>query len=398
MLNAGRTSLQSLEVIRIIVRGLTRRPVPSIAAVMGVTIAVTVMFAIFALLAGLKHTVASSGSPQIAVAVAGGADSELNSKISLEQIRLLEEIPSGIRKGPSGPIVSPELYVIVSMPRATGQPLANVPLRGMGPNGPLVRPAFHLKFGRLMHTGTAEVIVSDAMVSRFPQLKVGAILRLRGRDWRVVGIFTAGGTVYESEVWGDLATVESYYGRTDDIQSVRMLLNGAAAIRQVQDANAADERLQLDIVPEDFYFARQAAATTHFAQFLAWPLALVLAAAAAAGAMNALYASVAQRARETAVLRILGFGRISIIVGGLVESLVLALSAAATATLLSYLLFEGVASVTVSSGFTQMIFRFHISLYSIAQCVSLAVLIGFVGGVLPAVRSAHGQPTVSTAT
>jgi putative ABC transport system permease protein len=166
-------------------------------------------------------------------------------------------------------------------------------------------------------------------------------------------------------------------------------LTSPAALGELKAYADTDPRLKLDVVSEAAYFADQASRTSDLIQKLGWPLAIAMAFGALAGALNTMYSSVAARATEIATLRAIGFGGFPAFVGTLVESLILAAIGGAIGALATYLIFDGFTASTLGASFTQVVFSFQLSPRLIGQGVVLALIVGLIGGLFPAIRAAR---------
>jgi putative ABC transport system permease protein len=202
-------------------------------------------------------------------------------------------------------------------------------------------------------------------------------------------VFAAPGRVFDSEIWSDLPVVQSLFKRNNVVQTVRARLTSPAALAELKAFNDNDPRLKLDAKSEADYFAEQASQTTDLIQYLGWPLAIAMAFGALAGALNTMYSSVAARAREIATLRAIGFGGFPAFVGTLSEALLLAAVGGFIGAGATYLIFDGFTASTLGASFTQVVFTFQLSAGLIWQGVVLALIVGFAGGLFPAIRAAR---------
>jgi putative ABC transport system permease protein len=224
-------------------------------------------------------------------------------------------------------------------------------------------------------------------VSEFEGFEPGQTVSFGTGRWNVVGVFAAAGSVFESEIWADLPVVQSLFNRNNYFQTVRARLGSPADIDRLRAYVDADPRLKLDAKTEAEYFAEQAAQTSDLIQKLGWPLAIAMAFGALAGALNTMYGSVASRAVEIATLRAIGFGALPAFIGTLTESLVLAVAGGVIGTLATYLVFDGFTAATLGASFTQVVFSFSLSPKLVAEGVGLALIVGLIGGLFPAIRA-----------
>jgi putative ABC transport system permease protein len=385
-----RSFLLQLTAVTIInVKSIPQRFWLSLSTVVAVALVVVVLLAFLAMANGFQRTIAGSGSDDVAIILRGGSQSEINSTVTREQVRLIEDAP-GIARNPAGkPLVSAELYLTVDGIKRSSHTKANLPLRGLGPEGVAARQGIRIVAGRIFNTGAAEIVVGKGLLREFAGFEVGQTVTFGSGRWTVVGVFDAGGSVFESEIWADLPVVQSLFKRTNYFQTVRARLQDAAAIVPLKAYVDSDPRLKLDVRSEAEYFAEQASQTTDLIQKLGWPLAIAMAFGALAGALNTMYSSVAARAVEIATLRAIGFGAFPAFVGTLVESLILAAAGGAIGALATYLLFDGLSASTLGASFTQVVFSFQLSARLIAQGIILALIVGVVGGLFPAIRAAR---------
>jgi putative ABC transport system permease protein len=237
--------------------------------------------------------------------------------------------------------------------------------------------------------GSNEVVVGKGLLSEFQGFELGSSPTFGNARWPVVGVFEAGGSVFESEIWADLPVVQSLFKRNNVFQTVRARLESAAALDTLKRYSDDDPRLKLDVKSEAAYFAEQAQNTSMLIEKLGWPLAIAMALGALAGALNTMYSSVAARAVEIATLRAIGFGGFPAFVGTLTESLILAAIGGVVGAAATYLLFDGFTTSTMGASFTQVVFSFKLTPSLIGQGVLLALIVGLIGGLFPAIRAAR---------
>jgi putative ABC transport system permease protein len=384
-------------VVMLNVRSIPQRAAMSIATIVAVALAITVLLFFLALSNGLSSTMKGSGAEDVAVVLRDGSSAELNSVITREQITVLQTGP-GVKKRDGSPFVSGELLVIVDgTKRSTGTP-ANISFRGVGPLGMTIRPAARVVEGRMFAPGTNEMVVGASLLREFGGFELGRSIRLRGSEWKVVGVFASPGAVFDSELWADIGATQSLFNRPNVFQTLRVKLNFPADLQTYKDWAKGEPRLkQLEVISERDYYARQASQSTGQFVIIAWGLGVTMAIGALAGALNAMYSSVAARSSEIATLRIIGFSGIAAFAGTLVESLMLAAGGALLGLLLAFAFFNGRSTSTLGSGFTQLVFRFDISPAIVVSAVILALIIGLVGGLLPGIRAARQRPLLELA-
>lgn len=381
--------LQLAAVTRINVKSIPQRFWLSLSTVVAVALVVMVLLSFLAMANGFQRTLKSAGSPDIAIVLRGGSQSELNSVMTREQIRLIEDGP-GVARGPEGkPLASAELYLVVDGVKRSSQTKANLPLRGIGEEGAALRKEISLVAGRMFDPGANEIVVGKSLLSQFEGFELGKQVKFGTSQWTVVGVFAADGSVFESEIWADRAVVQSLFNRNNSFQTIRVRLAGPAALAELKRFVDTDPRLKLDAKSEKDYFAEQSSQTSDLIQRLGWPLAIAMALGALAGALNTMYSSVAARATEIATLRAIGFGGFPAFVGTMAESLLLAAVGGILGAVATYLVFDGFVTSTLGGGFTQVVFSFKLTPALIAQGLALALGVGVIGGLLPAIRAAR---------
>jgi putative ABC transport system permease protein len=370
-------------------KSISQRLWLSISTVVAVALVVMVLLAFLSMAYGFARTIAGSGAPDVAIILRGGSQAEINSVVTRDQVRLIEEGP-GIAKTAEGkPLASAELYVVVDGIKRSSQTKANVPLRGVGQESSNVRRGISITAGRMFSPGSNEIVVGKALLREFQGFDLGQTVAFGTSRWTVVGVFEAEGSVFESEIWADLPVVQSLFRRNNAFQTVRVRLDSPSALGALKSYVENDPRLKLDVKSETEYFAEQAAQTTDLIQNLGWPLAIAMAFGALAGALNTMYSSVAARATEIATLRAIGFGAFPAFAGTLIEALVLAATGGAVGAVATYFIFDGFSASTLGASFTQVVFSFKLTPALIAQGIALALMVGLIGGLFPAIRAAR---------
>lgn len=380
---------QVFAVTAVNLKSIRRRLGSSAVALAGFAGVVAVFVAVFSIAAGFRAVMESGGAPDVAIVLRGGSDTEMSSGFDLEQTRIVAQAP-GIARGEAGTLASAELFLIVDLlKRASGTP-ANVPLRGVGPAAYEVRPEFEIVEGRRFEPGRNEVIAGRAAAGQFEGLEVGNRMRWGESTWEVVGIFTAGGSVAESEIWADARVLQPAYRRGNTFQSVIARLESPAAFTRFKDALTADPRLEVDVYRLDAYLAEQSQVLRRLVGVLGVVIAIGMALGATFGALNTMYTAVAARSREIATLRALGFQGGPVVVSVLAESLLLALAGGLLGGGLAYLAVHGYQTATINwQSFSQVAFELAVTPGLMAAGLAYALLMGFFGGVFPALRAAR---------
>jgi putative ABC transport system permease protein len=250
----------------------------------------------------------------------------------------------------------------------------------------------------MFNPGTNEIVVGAGLLREFSGFEFGRTIRLRGTTWQIVGVFEAPGTVFESELWADIAVTQSLFNRPNVYQTMRIQLASPAAVPAFKRWAEADPRLNgLEVLSEREYYARQASQSTQGFTFIAWLLGVMMAIGALAGALNTMYSSVAARSTEIATLRIIGFSGYAAFFGTMVEALALSALGGLLGVALAFIAFNGRTTSTLGSGFTQLVFKFELSPAIIVSAIVMAGVIGLFGGLLPGIRAARQQPHLELA-
>lgn len=359
------------------------------ATVIGIAGVVGVLVGVLSMAVGFKQAMASSGSPDSAIVLRSGADSEMVSGLDHDATRLIADAP-GVARTDKGPMASAELFVIINLPKRTTGTDANVPLRGVEEMAVPVRGTIKIIKGRMFEMGRNEVMVGDGAAREFRGLEVGSKIRVGHDEWPVVGIFTAGGGLAESEIWTDARVLQAAYKRGDSFQSVYAKLDSAESFNKFKDALTTNPQIQVKVERQSDYYADQSRAVTTLITTLGYLIASLMALGAVFGALNTMYSAVSARTREIATLRALGFGAGAVVVSLMLESLVLAFLGGALGGGLAYAIFNNFHTATMNmQTFSQVTFAFAVTPMLLAQGVIWASVIGLIGGIFPALRAAR---------
>lgn len=369
-------------------RSLRVRRVTTLVTAVGIGLTVTVFIAVMALVEGMRNTFVSTGHPLNLLVIRQGSQTETASLIqrdATDVVRTLEGIATDAQGRPQ---VSVERMIFINQPRRVGG-TSNLIFRGLDEAGRGLRPQVRLVAGRWYQPGLRELTVSRSIAERFVDCSLGEHLGTGKASWTVVGLFDAGQTAYGSEIWTDANDLGNAFDRVS-YASVLLRARDAATLQALRDRIANDRRLQLKAIPETQYFAEQTGAATPI-KILGNIIALIMAFGAAFAAMNTMYAAVAARVREVAVLRVLGFSPLSVLLSFLVESLILAAVGGAIGLVLALPL-NGLATGTTNwISFSEMTFQFRITPALLLEGLAFSLVIGAAGGLLPAARAAR-QP------
>jgi len=369
-------------------RSVTARWTSSIVAVLGIAGTVGVFVAMLSLARGFRATLVASGSDDNAIVLRAGATSEMMSGIKLEDIKILQDAP-GVARALDAPLVTSEVVVVAPFPlRATGTD-ANAQIRGVSANVLTVRKNVKIVQGRMFQPGLAELIVGKNASSSYSGLTLGNMVNFGGGHWQVVGIFDAGGSAFDSEVWCDARVLDDVYKRPSNIfQSATVHLSSPGAFEQFKDAVTSDRRLNFDVTREIDYYAKQSTRMTQLITILGGLVAFVMAIGAVFGALNTMYSAVAERGREIATMRALGFGGGAVVFSFLVEALLISFVGGAIGCV-AVLPLNGLTTGTMNwQTFSQLAFAFRITPALLLAGIVFALLMGLLGGLPPAMRAA----------
>lgn len=381
------TWTQVREITLMNLRSIPERLGPSLVIVVGIAGVVGVLVALLSMSSGLDETLGSGGRTDQVVITRGGSNGELASFLAIGSATLIKQDPGIARAEDGTPLASSELIVITEVPRPGQRTGANVTLRGVEPVGLALRDGFRIVRGRLFRPGVQELIVGAGAASQFSGLEVGRTLRFRGSTWTVVGHFESGGK-YDSELWSDIGTVQSAWRRSG-VSSILAQLKTPAVLPAMTARLKEDPQLDVEAKTQLDFYQGQSGQLTATIGVLAGIVALIMAFGATFGALNTMYSAVSARTREIGTLRALGFGASPVVASVMAEALLLSTSGGALGALFAYLVFNGYAVSTLGGGFTQVAFQFAVTPQLVAIGLSLAIAIGFIGGLAPAIRAAR---------
>jgi ABC-type lipoprotein release transport system permease subunit len=378
------------------VRNVLQRPVSTITTSVGIGLTVAIFIGALALAEGFRASLVSTGRPDNALVLRKGADSEISSGIGLDAASILRS-HSSVAIGPDGhPLVSTEVAAVINKPRL-GQPgSSNLTIRGVDPVAVKVRGQIEIEpGGRTFTPGTDEVIVGRRVATRFANCAVGERLRIQQRDFTVVGHFSAGGSTFESEIWGDVATVAPAIDRQGGFQTVVYRMQNPADFPAVKKALESDPRLQVEVHREQEFYASQSETFTALIKGIGIFITAIMGIGAIFGAMNTMFAAVGTRKREIATLLVLGFSPFAVLTSFMIESIFLALIGGLVGCLLA-LPINGISTSTTNfQSFSEIGFAFRVTPALLANGLFFSLLLGIIGGFLPSLRAAR-QPIART--
>jgi putative ABC transport system permease protein len=374
--------------IRYNIRNLRLRKGLTIMTALGIALTVTTAIFLMALLAGLDRAFVTSGDPTNVLVLRKGSQAELSGGFDAALFPTLKVLP-GIAKDKHGePMASGEWVVVIVLPRKDGTGEVNVTVRGMMPDGLELRPKAKLSQGRWFTPGQREVVVSESIQKRFAHANVGDQLQFGKGPWTVVGIFDAGGSAYESEIWGDVNQMASDFDRQGGFASAYLRATDPVSADALKHRVSDDQRLKLEGMLETDYYAKQTSSGAPI-KYIGWVVAIIMAIGSSFAAMNTMYAAVAYRSREIATLRVIGFSRPSILTSFVFESVLLSLLGAVVGIILM-LPFNGMTTGTSNAvTFSEVVFSLRMTPRVLEVAVIFAIIMGLVGGIAPAWQAAR---------
>lgn len=378
------------------IRNLFVRKITTGLTILGIGLVVAVFLSVMSLAEGLTRVFQVSGSRKNVLVMRQNSQSEVQSGISREQASLIMTLP-GIERDRDGiPLASSELVVILNLEKVGGG-TANVTIRGISEKGPVLRPQFKLIEGRMFRPGLSEVIVSRSISQRFKHCRLGNTIQFGIYRWNVVGIFDAGGTAPDSEIWTDVEGAMDNFKRPN-YSSVLVRTIDKTARDQFIASLATDPRLVLEGKSERAYYEQQISTAAPI-KFFGLFIGIIMAVGASFGAMNTMYATVSARTQEVAVLRILGFSRLAILVSFIIESVFLALLGGILGCLFGALAIKlalsGVTGTINFTTFSEIVFAFRLTPQLLITAIVFSIFIGLLGGILPASRAAFTKITLA---
>jgi putative ABC transport system permease protein len=370
-------------------RTIPQRLGSSAVAVIGIAGVVIVFVAVLSMAEGFYAAMRGTGSADRALVMRSGASDEMTSGLGGPQTDIIKQAP-GIVRADQGALASAELLVIIDVPKRSTLTPANVPLRGIEPSTFEVRREARIVEGRMLQFGTNEIIVGRAAERQFVGLSVGSQVKSGQTVWTVVGVFETGGSVSETEIWCDARVLQGAYRRGNSYQSVLARLESPASYSAFKDWLTANPQVNVSVRPEVEYYTAQSVTLTNLIRTVGFGIATLMGIGAVFGAVLTMYTAVATRTREIATLRALGFNTLSVVVSVLAEALGLAAIGGVTGGVVAYVAFNGYQTSTMNwQTFSQVAFAFAVTPALLMQGLAYALIMGFIGGLLPAIRAAR---------
>jgi putative ABC transport system permease protein len=368
-------------------RSVPQRMASSSVVVVGIAGVVAVMMSVAALTRGLSAAVLATGSPDRAIVLRGGATGELSSTLLVDAVSTIKDAPGIARTADGSAAASAEFVTGVNLLRKENGNRAGLAVRGVEPTFMAVRPELSIVEGRSFRPGLREVLVGRGAFNEFQGVALGEEIELRDSRWTVVGVFESDGDASESSIVADAATLKSAYQRTA-VNSVTVRLESASAFDAFKAALTTNPTLSVSVDRESDYYARESAEAGDVFRIVGAAVAIFMGLGAIFAALNTMYSAVSARAREIATLRAIGFGAGGVVASVLVESLLLSLIGASLGATISWLLFNG-NTVTMGDSVGSLVFNMQVTPALLLVGVLLAVGVGLIGGLFPAVRAAR---------
>jgi putative ABC transport system permease protein len=378
------------------VRSVSARWTSTIVAVLGIAGTVGVFVAMLSLARGFKATLVASGSAGNVLALRAGSPTEMMGGITLDSVKNIQDKPGVARDANGAPLVTQEVVGVMPFPLVSTDTDANVQVRGVSPNVLDIRTFVKVDQGRMFKPGLSELVVGKNATTTYKGLKLNNTVDFGGGHWTVVGIFDAGGSAFDSEVWCDSKILNEVLKRPENIfQSATIHLTSPAAFKEFKDAVTKDPQLNLDVTTEVDYYAKQSTTMTTLIKVLGGLVAAIMAIGAIFGALNTMYSAVAERGREIATMRAVGFGGGSVVFSFLIEALLISVVGGVLGCL-AVLPLNGYTTQTLNfQTFSSLAFAFKITFDLLVWGVVFAAVMGVLGGLPPAIRAAS-RPVAST--
>jgi putative ABC transport system permease protein len=376
-------------------RSIKARWTSAIVAVLGIAGTVGVFVAMLSLANGFKATLVASGSPGNALILRAGSPTEMMGGVTLASVRVVQDAP-GVARDASGPLVTQEVVGVMPFPLISTGTDANVQVRGVSSNVLRVRTFAKISDGRMFQPGLSEIVVGKNASKSYTGLTVGNTVQFGGGHWQVVGIFDTGGSAFDSEIWCDAKLLNEILKRPDNIfQSITVHLESPQAFQQFKDAVTSDPRMNVDVTREIDYYAKQSTVMTRLITVLGGLVAAIMAIGAIFGALNTMYSAISERGREIATMRAVGYSGWNVVLSFLFEALLISFIGGVIGCV-AVLPLNGLTTNTMNfQTFANVAFAFKITFDLLLLGVLFALVMGVLGGLLPAIRAASRPVAVA---
>ena len=377
---------QSIAMTSMNLQALPQRWGSALVDVFGVACVVGVFVGLFSIVATYQQMMLANADDTTLLVMKSSAGAENESSITQDEA---DSIETEVKAIDAGALVSPEMSRFISLKRPNASGYVNVALRGVTAEAAKLRSKLKITAGRSMDTGKYELLVGRGAQQQFEGLELGDSLRLADTDWTIVGVFEAGGSGVESEIWTDLPMVQSAFRLGNGVHTLRVRPSSAQQVTALADRLKANSTLGVSAQRENDYYQRSAQGLFGIVSSFAYPLLIVMVIGAVFAGINTMYGAVAARTREIGTARALGFDATPVALAVLVESVLLALLGSLIGIAIIYLALDGLQANSNFLTGTQYAFTFAVSGDVMAQGVLWAIAIGLVGGLFPALRAAR---------
>jgi putative ABC transport system permease protein len=369
-------------------RSIRARWASTIVAILGIAGTVGVFVAMLSMARGFRATMVASGSPANALVMRAGSSSEMMGGISLDSIKVLQDKPGVARDSAGSALLTQDVVGVVALPLVSTGTDANVQVRGVSPNVLQIRTFVKIAEGRMFQPGLAELIVGENASKTYTGLNMGNTINFAGGRWQIVGIFDAGGSAFDSEVWCDSKTLNQVLQRPPNIfQSATIHLASPSAFQTFKDAVISDPQMNVDVIREIDYYAKQSTTVTKLISVVGGIVATIMAFGAIFGALNTMYSAVAERGREIATMRALGFSSWNVLLSFLFEALLISIVGGVMGCI-AVIPLNGFTTSTMNfQTFSNLAFAFKITFDLLLMGIVFALVMGVLGGLLPAIRA-----------
>ena len=370
------------------VRNILKHKVTTIMTVLGFSLVVFVFAGSLMLSHGLKATLVSTGSDDNVIVIRKSSQSEVLSIIMYDQGQIISTSPEIARDTDGSPLYTNEVYVLINQAKRSGGEMANIVVRGVTPKSLALRPGVKLIAGRMWQDAGSEVIAGKGAAERYKGCGLGEKLRFGAREWTVVGVFDAQGSGFDSELWGDFRQISDVF-RRPIYSSITFRMADTTQFEALKARLENDRRLEVDLFREKEYYANQSRTLSGFIGIGGTVVSIIFSLGAIVGAMITMYTSVANRVREIGTLRSLGFSRFAILLSFMIEAIVISLTGGMVGLVAAAFLSLRQVSTTNWDTFSQIAFNFRLSSSIVVSALIFALVMGLVGGFLPAIRAAR---------
>ena len=383
---------QVLSITNMNLKNIMERSGSSIVIIVGIAGSVAVMVSLLAMAEGLNSTISSTGKEDRVIILREGASSELGSGVAMSDVDIVANSP-GIRSEDGKPLISAEVFSIIDLKKKGAVATSNLPMRGVQPESFKIRPEIEIIQGRNFNSGTSEVIVGRGAHDQYENVDIGDEIKVRDSMATVVGIFSSGGNVHESEIWADLATTQGIFRRGASASSMIIQLDDAKAFNDLGIYVESYPNLEFRVTRETDFYTDQASGS-ELIKLFGQIVGYIMAIGAVFAALNTMYSAVSSRLVEIGTLRALGFNGSTVLMALMIEALILSILGGSIGAGIAYVLFNGYTVSTLAGGsFSQTAFNFAVTGEVVGQGMTLAIIVGLIGGIFPAWNASRRDNT-----